>query len=123
MRPPEVRGQRDHTICDSVWSTRNEEPERVARTHGWDGRPPADDEEAIERILDATRRCIERDGARATVSEVAAELGVTRQTVYRYFDSTEKLLHATAFQASGPFLDRLTRHLRKIDEPAEAVVE
>jgi AcrR family transcriptional regulator len=95
----------------------------VARTHGWDGRPPATDEEAIERILEATRRCIEHDGARATVSDVAAELGVTRQTVYRYFESTDALLHATALQAVGPFLDRLERHLARIDDPAEAIVE
>jgi AcrR family transcriptional regulator len=95
----------------------------MARTHGWKGRPPATDEDAIERILAATRRCIERDGGRATVSDVAAELGVTRQTVYRYFDSTETLLHATALQASGPFLDRMARHVRNIDDPAEAVVE
>jgi AcrR family transcriptional regulator len=95
----------------------------MARTHGWDGEPPASDEEAVERILAATRRCIERDGARTTVSDVAAELGVTRQTVYRYFDSTEALLHATALQAVGPFLKKLTRHVRSHTHPAEAIVE
>jgi AcrR family transcriptional regulator len=95
----------------------------VARTHGWDGRPPATDDEAIERIVAATRRCIERDGGRATVSDVADELGVTRQTVYRYFDSTAALLYATALQAVGPFLDRLNRHVRDFDDPAEAIVE
>jgi AcrR family transcriptional regulator len=57
------------------------------------------------------------------VSDVAAELGVTRQTVYRYFDSTETLLYATALQAAGPFLERMTRHVQQIDDPAEAVVE
>jgi AcrR family transcriptional regulator len=95
----------------------------MARTHGWDGEPPASDDEAVERILAATRRCIDRDGARTTVSDVAVELGVTRQTVYRYFDSTDALLHATALQAVGPFLKKLTRHVRSYTDPAEAIVE
>jgi AcrR family transcriptional regulator len=95
----------------------------MGRAHGWDGDPPASDEEAIERILAATRRCIERDGARTTISDVAVELGVTRQTVYRYFDGTDALLHATALQAVGPFLRRMTRHVRNITDPAEAIVE
>jgi AcrR family transcriptional regulator len=95
----------------------------MARTHGWDGDPPATDDDAIARILDAARTCIERDGARTSVSDVAAELGVTRQTVYRYFDSAEALLHATALQATGPFLRRLSRHVRNITDPAEAIVE
>jgi AcrR family transcriptional regulator len=95
----------------------------MARTHGWDGEPPASDDEAVERILAATRRCIDRDGARTTVSGVALELGVTRQTVYRYFDSTDALLHATALQAVGPFLKKLTRHVRSYTDPGEAIVE
>jgi AcrR family transcriptional regulator len=95
----------------------------VARTHGWDGNPPATDEEAIERILAATRRCIERDGSRTSVSDVASELGVTRQTVYRYFDTTEALLQAIALQAVGPFLRRLSRHVRHLNDPAEAIVD
>jgi AcrR family transcriptional regulator len=95
----------------------------MARTHGWGGSPPATDEEAVERILGASRRCIEIDGARTTVSDVAIHLGVTRQTVYRYFESTEALLYATALQATGPFLQGLTRHVRNLSDPAEAIVE
>jgi AcrR family transcriptional regulator len=95
----------------------------MGRAHGWDGDPPTSDEAAIERILAAARRCIERDGARTTISDVAAELGVTRQTVYRYFDGTDALLHATALRAVGPFLRRMTRHVRNITDPAEAIVE
>src|SRR5208282_5099353 len=59
------------------------------RTHGWAGRPPADDDEAVQRILAAAKLCIDRDGAESGIAEVARELGVTRQTVYRYFPSTE----------------------------------
>ena len=94
------------------------------RTHGWAGRPPADDDEAVERILAVTRRCIERDGGDIGIVDVARELGVTRQTVYRYFRSTRDLITATALVETAPFLDRLDAHLRRRrGAPAELVVE
>jgi len=94
------------------------------RRHGWAGDLPASDEDAVERILAATRTCIDRDGASTGIVDVARELGVTRQTVYRYFRTTEDLLTATAFSATAPFLERLASHLaRRAWTPAEAVVE
>ena len=93
------------------------------RTHGWGGNPPADDEEAISRILEATRRCLDQRGPAANISDVAEALHVTRQTVYRYFPSTEDLLRATAFQLVGPFMDDLARHVAEVADPGEAVVE
>jgi AcrR family transcriptional regulator len=93
------------------------------RTHGWSGSTPADDDEAIARILDAARRRIDRSGKDFGISDVAKDVGVTRQTVYRYFPSTEALLFATSVAEVGPFLDSLAAHVRKIHEPAEAVVE
>jgi AcrR family transcriptional regulator len=93
------------------------------RTHGWSGATPADDEEAIARILEAAKCRIDRQGKDFGISDVAKDVGVTRQTVYRYFPSTEALLFATTVSEVGPFLDGLTGHVRKIREPAEAVVE
>lgn len=93
------------------------------RTHGWSGTKPADDAEAITRILDATSRRIEQSGMNFGISDVAKDVGVTRQTVYRYFPSTEALLIATAVEEVSPFLDELARHVRTIHDPAEAVVE
>ena len=94
------------------------------RTHGWAGQPPADDDEAVRRILAATRSCIDRDGAETGIADVARELGVTRQTVYRYYRSTEDLLRATAIEASAAFLDRIDRHLAaRPGSPADVVVE
>jgi AcrR family transcriptional regulator len=93
------------------------------RTHGWGGDPPATDDEAIERILAATRRCIDNEGTGTSIVGVAHALGVTRQTVYRYFASTEDLLTATAINAAGGFLDRLAAHVAPLDDPADAVVE
>jgi AcrR family transcriptional regulator len=96
----------------------------VTRTHGWSGRPPADDDEATRRIIDAARRCIERQGSNVSLSDVARELNVTRPTVYRYFAGTDELLRATAIDAAGAFLDRVASHLaRRPGPPAEIVVE
>ena len=94
------------------------------RSHGWAGNPPADEDAAIRRILDATRTCIDRDGAEIGIVDVAQELGVTRQTVYRYFRTTDELLTATAFGATASFLGRIEDHLaERAWTPAEAVVE
>ncbi|ABK68196.1 TetR/AcrR family transcriptional regulator [Mycobacterium avium] len=92
------------------------------RRHGWSGDIPADDEEAVARILTATRRAIDERGT-VSVSQVASTLGVTRQTIYRYFPTHEALLGATALSAVEGFLDRLAAHLGSITDPTEAVVE
>ena len=65
------------------------------RSHGWGGRPPTDADEARARILTATRARLTAAGTTST-SEIADVLGVTRQTVYRYFPTTEDLLDAAA---------------------------
>ncbi|MGW0039003.1 TetR/AcrR family transcriptional regulator [Gordonia sp. NPDC003376] len=93
------------------------------RTHGWSGRVPATDAEAAARILAATREVIDERGAATKLSDVARVLGVTRQTVYRYFPSTEALLAATAAEAVGTYLDGITARFAGIAEPDAAVIE
>jgi AcrR family transcriptional regulator len=93
------------------------------RTHGWSGSAPATDEEAITRILAAAGKAIDERGADFSITDVARTLGVTRQTVYRYFPSTDALLVAAAVHAASGFQDRLASHLRGITDPADAVAE
>lgn len=93
------------------------------RTHGWSGSAPATDEEAIARILAAAGKAIDERGADFSITDVARTLGVTRQTVYRYFPSTDALLVAAAVHAASDFLDRLASHLQGITDPVEAVTE
>jgi AcrR family transcriptional regulator len=81
------------------------------RTHGWAGRPPADAAEARARILTATRERLAADGTTNT-AEVAEQVGVTRQTVYRYFPTTEELLNAAATQAVADLTADLVDHVR-----------
>ena len=93
------------------------------RTHGWSGSAPASDEEAVARILAAASKAIDTHGADISIADVARTLGVTRQTVYRYFPSTDALLSAAATNAASSYLDRLADHLAGITDPADAAVE
>ena len=89
------------------------------RTHGWAGDPPASDEEAIERIVDAAAACIDEVGARVDMAMVASSVGITRQTLYRYFAGRDALIAAATTRAGGPFVDRLLQHLDDVrsEEP------
>lgn len=93
------------------------------RTHGWSGAAPASDDEAIARILDAAVKAIDARGADFSIADIARTLGVTRQTVYRYFSSTDALLVAAAVHSASGFLDRLASHLQGISDPSDAVAE
>jgi AcrR family transcriptional regulator len=93
------------------------------RSHGWAGNTPASDEEAIERILDAAEKIISERGSAMRIADVARSLGVTRQTVYRYFPGTEALLVATAMRSADGFLGHLATHLKGITDPVIAMIE
>lgn len=95
----------------------------MARTHGWSGNAPSDDEAAVRRIVRAAGELIDEGAVEPTILHVAKRLGVTRQTIYRYFTSTEELWRATAEDATTDFLADLAEHMRGITDPAEAVVE
>jgi AcrR family transcriptional regulator len=93
------------------------------RRHGWSGELPSSDDEAIGRIIAAAIRAIDQSGRDIRISDIARDLGITRQTVYRYFPSLDALLGAAALSQVGAYLDRLAAHLEPIRDPAEAVVE
>src|SRR6185295_11775593 len=90
---------------------------------GWSGDPPATDEEAIDRILDAADAIIAERGSAVRIADVARTLGVTRQTVYRYFPGTAELLLSSGMRSAHGFLDQLAEHISGMTEPAEALVE
>jgi AcrR family transcriptional regulator len=93
------------------------------RTHGWSGSAPATDDEAVARILAAAGKAIDERGADVGIADVARTLGVTRQTVYRYFPSTDALLVAAATNAASDFLERLATHLEGLTDPVDATAE
>ena len=92
--------------------------------HGWQGNPPRTEADARRRILEATLACAEKAGSsRTTLSDVAAELGVTRQTVYRYYPSHAELLGAVAQAGLDDFVERMVKHLSGFDSPVDVAVE
>jgi AcrR family transcriptional regulator len=93
------------------------------RSRGWAGNPPASDEEAIDRILDVADEIIAERGSAVRIADVARTLGVTRQTVYRYFPSSEELLLSSGMRSADGFLDQLAERTRGLTEPADALVE
>ncbi|MGV9480923.1 TetR/AcrR family transcriptional regulator [Gordonia aichiensis] len=94
------------------------------RTRGWGGDLPRSEEEARERIVSAAMRCIDRSGpAKTTLADVAVELQVTRQTVYRVFPTTADLLAAVGEAGAEQFLERLTAHVADITDPRDALAE
>ena len=95
------------------------------RAPAWGGLPPpADDTEARSRLEDAARRCFERFGFEKTsIADVAAEAGVTRRTVYRYFDNSDQLLRAAFATAAGGIVDRMLAQARRHRNPGERLIE
>lgn len=93
------------------------------RSRGWAGVTPASDEEAIARILDAVDDVIAEHGSSIRLADVARRLGVTRQTVYRYFPNADALLIASAMRAVNGFIDQVVDHVSGLNDPVTAIVE
>jgi AcrR family transcriptional regulator len=94
------------------------------RTRGWNGDLPRDEDDARKRIVDAATRCVDRLGPTKTnMAAVATELGITRQTVYRYFPGLPDLLAAVAEAGTEQFLARMEAHLAHLTNAEEAVAE
>ena len=100
------------------------QPPRSTRTRAWAGDPPALQADARERLLDAAVRCITRDGmVGGNIAAVAAEAGVSRPTVYRYFADQRALVEATLLHAGRDLTERLGARLRRLGAPAEMAIE
>ncbi|MGE2730752.1 TetR/AcrR family transcriptional regulator [Mycolicibacterium vaccae] len=93
------------------------------KRRGWGGDPPASDEEAAQRIVDAAVDLIAETGSAITIADVAESLGVIRQTVYRYFPTADELMRAAAIASVDEFLDQLAHHVAGIHDPADAMTE
>jgi len=93
------------------------------RSRGWAGSTPASDEEAIARILDAVDEVVAEQGPAIRLADVARKLGVTRQTVYRYFPNADALLIASAMRAVDGFIDQVVERASGLNDPVTAVVE
>jgi AcrR family transcriptional regulator len=96
----------------------------VQRRKAWNGNPPKTQAEARRYLLAVAQSCIERFGlSKVGLSDVASAAGVTRQTVYRYFENATELFNAAAVLASGGFLDRMRERVLLHEGLAERFVE
>jgi len=109
----------------SVRRLRHQPPRPTrTRTLSWAGDPPTLPAAARERLLDAAVRCIARDGmVGANIATVAAEAGVSRPTVYRYFADQQSMVEATLLHAGRDLTERLGARLRRLGAPAAMAVE
>ena len=75
-------------------------------------------------LLDSTERCFERLGvAKTSMSDVAAEAGVSRTTLYKRFSKMEELLQAVFVREFDRFERRVDRRLGRLSDPADRLVE
>ncbi len=93
------------------------------RSRGWAGSTPASDEEAIARIINAVDEVVAEYGPAIRLADVARKLGVTRQTVYRYFPNADALLMASGMRAVDGLIDRAVGRVSGQNDPVIAVVE
>ncbi len=65
-------------------------------------------------MLDVTEQLLrEGAGAKLTIGGIAAAAGLSRSSVYFYFDDKESILIATAHRAVGPLLEAQDRLIRE----------
>lgn len=89
----------------------------------WNGDPPQV-AAARARLLAAAARCIARDGLAGTsMAAVAAEAGVSRQTVYRYFTGRDNLARQTIFSTADTLAEQITSYVAELPDPADVFVE
>jgi AcrR family transcriptional regulator len=80
-----------------------------------------------DRILEATFSAVATHGlSRLTVDDVARLAGLSRQTVYRYFDSKDALIQALVYREEETFIGGIraahARHDRLEDAMREAIL-
>ena len=77
-----------------------------------------------ERLLDACAALVVRDGFDGvTMTAVAEEAGITRQTVYRYFPNARDLVRATMMRGGRRVLDGQLVVFESEGAPADLLVE
>lgn len=96
------------------------------RTQGrWNGGTAPSAGVARDRLIDAAEVCFERFGvAKTTLEDIATEAGVSRATVYRYFEGgRDEVVLGVVLRETRQFLKSLERRISREDALGDAVVE
>ncbi|MCP4224406.1 MAG: TetR/AcrR family transcriptional regulator [Actinomycetia bacterium] len=76
-----------------------------------------------DRVLDAAEQCLRRFGAAdTTMEDIAETAGISRATVYRYFDGRDGVLLGVAGRDIDRYLSRLGTHLDSLADPQDALL-
>jgi AcrR family transcriptional regulator len=72
----------------------------------------------------AAVRCVQRHGIdRTSVALIASEAGVSRPTLYAYFENRDEIVNQAAIAATESFVERVVAHARQFNSAAERLVE
>ena len=83
-----------------------------------------DPEEAVELLKRAAERCVDRHGIhKTTMDDIAREAGISRPSVYRYFQDRDELLLAVMAERSGALIERAHRFMRRQATFDDVIVE
>ena len=74
---------------------------------------------AAESIIEAAQRCFVERGTAATLTDIARTAGVSRPTVYRYFENREQIVLEIGLRIIESFLVDAVEEVRLIADPAD----
>jgi len=87
-----------------------------------DGARTAKGERAREALIEATIRCLARDGYSATsVQRIADEAGVQKRLVHYYFDGREQLFDVVVRRVGDALLAQVADAVADLREPSDIV--
>jgi len=91
--------------------------------HYYKGDYPTPEEVMKNRLMDSCISCIQQLGMKKTsISDIAAQAGVARQTVYKHFHNKNEILSET-FEREGLTFSEEVRHaIEHIDSEEEAFI-
>jgi AcrR family transcriptional regulator len=91
----------------------------------WRSDAPSSVDDARDRLVDAAETCFTRFGvAKTTLEDIATEAGVSRATVYRYFEGgRDEIILGVVLREGKEFLAALGRRVQREETLGDAIVE
>jgi AcrR family transcriptional regulator len=91
----------------------------------WRSDAPSSVHDARNRLVDAAEACFTRFGvAKTTLEDIASEAGVSRATVYRYFEGgRDEIILGVVLREGQEFLESLGRRVQREETLEDAIVE
>lgn len=91
----------------------------------WRSDAPTSVDDARGRLVDAAEACFTRFGvAKTTLEDIATKAGVSRATVYRYFEGgRDEIILGVVLREGREFLESLGRRVQREQTLGDAIVE